>query len=433
MTCGRSGTTACPLQVFVDTTISANGTGNPRDDGFTTIYPATNQFCQMIGNAVRRARRLVFSDLRREQGASASRSAGAWNRRPGQRAITVDGNGVNGGAFHSSAFNPADTVPAPGSGLAIDDGGTAVVTGTAGAVAIFSHNAAHGIDLAGTLDALFAHATANAGSGIFVHTRSPAKTSRREHAHRTSSSTPTGTDGLHLATEAPRPPPASTQLLSSPGDHHARRACPNLVLAGDRPTLQSETTIHDNLANGITVGSLAVDATGQPLQTGPICVQLGDADIHDNAAIGVETAQPAASTFTRKTPVIFLYDDIYTNGATGLVVHPSAVGQAAGVGTPTFSQNKIHDNALNQVVFSGGGNPLAFSVNSPSNLCDTGANAVYRYAARHVYGFFGQVGAIVAVEHTALENAGPGLNDTGAQSGSSITVGESCDPIFTCP
>jgi hypothetical protein len=96
---------------------------------------------------------------------------------------------------------------------------------------------------------------------------------------------------------------------------------------------------------------------------------------------------------------------------------------------PVFAQNKVHNNALNQIVLAGG----TYYVNSPNDACDAGTNAVYCYAARSVFGIFAQDSASVFVEHVSFEGGGTGLRDFGAQSGSTISVTSNCTAITVCP
>ena len=70
---------------------------------------------------------------------------------------------------------------------------------------------------------------------------------------------------------------------------------------------------------------------------------------------------------------------------------------------------------------------------SPTDACDAGANAVYCYAAKGVFGIFAQGNSHVWVRHTQFEGGGTGLKDFSAQSGSQISVAQNCTAITVCP
>ncbi|MDX6587837.1 MAG: hypothetical protein QOI31_2310 [Solirubrobacterales bacterium] len=200
----------------------------------------------------------------------------------------------------------------------------------------------------------------------------------------------------------------------------------SLTVTGDRPTLRSLAEISGNGGDGVHVGD--------PGATGDIHASISDQDIFENAAAGIEVEDQGARTYE----VILLDNDVFTNSGNGALIGPSHIGQSTEdtgtPGTPTFAQNKFHNNTLNQVVFDGGGGSgFTFEIDSPTHQCDAGANAVYSYVAKQVFGIFAQGNANVIVRHTSFEGGGTGLNDFSYQAGSTMSVTNNCTAITITP
>ena len=193
----------------------------------------------------------------------------------------------------------------------------------------------------------------------------------------------------------------------------------------NRPTLRSTGSVHDNGGNGVTLGvPYAADAPA-------ITIQLGDADVFQNKGHGVFVRDDGG---TNASDIVMLDNDVYLNSKSGLLAGRSHIGQTA-FDTPRFAQNKFHSNRLNQVVFDGGGAipPFAFEIDSPTGLCDAGANGIYSYTQLGTFGVFAQNSASVIIRHVQWQNGGTGLMDFSAQSGSLISVSQNCTAITTTP
>jgi hypothetical protein len=206
-----------------------------------------------------------------------------------------------------------------------------------------------------------------------------------------------------------------------------RTGAASLTVSGDRPTLRSLAEISGNGADGVHIGAST--------PAGDIHVSIAGQDIFENDEAGIEVEDQGARTYE----IILLDNDVYTNSGNGALIGPSHIGQAvddpepAVPDVPTFAQNRFHNNGLNQVVFDGGGRGFNFEIDSPTHSCDAGANAVYAYTAKQVFGIFAQGQANVTVRHTQFEGGGTGLKDFSAQSGSTINVAENCPAITTVP
>ena len=201
-------------------------------------------------------------------------------------------------------------------------------------------------------------------------------------------------------------------------------------MAINRPTLRSTGAVHDNGGNGVTVG---IPLTGA---APTIVATLGDLDVFRNGGHGVFVRDDAG---TMATDVVMLDNDVYQNAKSGLFSGRANIGQAMNeIGEPTparFAQNKFHSNGLNQVVFDGGGaNPaFAFTIDSPTGMCDAGANGIYSYQQLGTFGAFAQNNAAVTIRHAQWQGGGTGLMDFSAQSGSTISVAANCTAITATP
>lgn len=198
----------------------------------------------------------------------------------------------------------------------------------------------------------------------------------------------------------------------------------------DRPTLRSTGVVHDNSGNGVSIG---VAYTGvAPV----ISTQLGDLDVFKNAGHGVFVRDDGGSG---ATDLVMLDNDVYQNAKSGLLSGRANIGSpldefGSPIPTGRFAQNKFHSNGQNQVVFDGGGAnpPFPFTIDSPTGMCDAGANGIYSYMGSTL-GAYAQNGAAVTIRHTQWQGGGTGLMDFGAQSGSSISVAANCTAITATP
>lgn len=300
--------------------------------------------------------------------------------------------------------NKALTFVGAGSTTSIIDGnGTgAVFTVAAGKFITFSdiglRNGVTGLLVKGGMSATRLNVGPNTGNGVVVSTPKAVQIGPAADIHHN------GLDGI--------------RITRASGDR--------FTLSGYRATLRSDTIIHDNAGNGVTVG-VPYGSTLPPI----VNVQLGDADITGNQR-GISVRDDGS---TDRSNVILLDNDVYQNRGEGLWSGRAVIGQPIdGANPPTFAQNKFHCNDLNQVVFDGGGEQdYPFPVDSPTHFCDAGSNAVYCYAAKQVFGIFAQGNAAVFVRHTEFEGGGTGLKDFSAQSGSTINVSNNCTAITVCP
>lgn len=200
-----------------------------------------------------------------------------------------------------------------------------------------------------------------------------------------------------------------------------------LRTSANRPTLRSTGVVHDNGGNGVTIGTPFSGAAPA------IAATLGDLDVFKNGGHGVFVRDDGGSIATN---VVMLDNDIFQNAKSGLLSGRANIGQAvneSGEPMPArFAQNKFHSNGLNQVVFDGGGANWPFTIDSPTGMCDAGANGIYSYMGS-TFGVFAQNTAAVVIRHTQWQNGGTGLMDFSAQSGSTISVAQNCTAITTTP
>ncbi len=176
-----------------------------------------------------------------------------------------------------------------------------------------------------------------------------------------------------------------------------------LELTGDRPTSASLTRISGNGGFGVHVGGVL-----------PITAVIGDADITNNAmGVSIEDQNGLG------VPIVVRLDDnnIFSNKGTGAYIRPSDV---------TFVSNTIHHNAANQLVFDGGNANTVYQMNSPTDMCDSGTNAIYGYSANDTLGIWVKNIADVTVKHTSFEGGGTGLKDGRAQWGSTLSISSNC-------
>ncbi len=426
MRCGSGG--LCPLQVFTGATIKGNGSGTVRDMQATntqTTNPGRGGATQgvlvdqggavlLTGSTLVQANKGVGVDVT---------SGGALYTGD----VTIDTNGTNAGITNADQAPVSD----PQSGLAIESGGAAQLTGSAADKVVISANAQYGILLLGYLDGLNMLVETAASHGIFVNTTDD---NSNDAAHAGSivkdvEIAKNGGDGIFIAAAG-----AGVTFPPGPTLNNNPPTCdPAFTVAGDHPTVVSLTSIHDNKGLGVEVGSRT--AADQP---GDICATIGDADIFDNTGTGIQTAQP--TTGGHNTVALILDNNVYLNGGNGLLVLPSYVGQANGA-VETFSGNRFHSNTLNQAVFDGGGggNPLAktmFNVDTASGTCDGNSSAFYCYGG--TVGIFAQNNADLTVKRSEFET--PQSASDGRESGSDgtsiIMVTNSCTlPMAdtTCP
>ncbi len=415
----------CPLQIWSASMIGGNGGGAVRDDQAATNGSLGGAALGVGGNnqgVLIGARQGVgAATLLLDQGTQVSGSAGAGVDIIGGSTlytgdVTISGNGMNSGILSPSSQTAVST---PQSGIIIQAGGAAILTGTTDNGATASGNARFGLEILGSLDAVNGRSTGNVVHGIYVDAAGQVPTLVKDVQidHN-------GGDGLFIAS-------ATAPAGEAPGPCTAA-----FTLAGDRPTLRSETAIHDNAGNGITAGSL--DST---VQTGGVCAMLGDADVFLNTGSGIVIAEPASGPSSGLVSEVRLVDDdVYTNGGNGLFVNPSVVGQASptdgGTATPTFSRDKFHSNTLNQAVFDGGSGSAdpngTFNIDSPDGMCGVNDNAFFCYSSGQTFGIFAQGNATVAVHHSQFQDAA-GTNAVSAQTGSSVTVDTLCDALSVCP
>jgi len=189
-----------------------------------------------------------------------------------------------------------------------------------------------------------------------------------------------------------------------------------VVIDGTRPTLASTTRIRDNTGNGVHVAASAI-ASGA-------MVKVGDLDISGNT-IGIYVDVGNGGRYMQVADV-----DVFQNLGNGMFFRsaPSMFRNAATT-PPLFAQNKVHSNALDQIVLAGG----TYYVNSPTDACDAAANAVYCNSPHLAYGIYSQDAASVFVKHTSFEAGGNGVRDYSFQGGSTITVTNNCTAITVCP
>lgn len=197
-----------------------------------------------------------------------------------------------------------------------------------------------------------------------------------------------------------------------------KRAVNGVVLAdGERPTLASLSTVTGNGGDGVLVGDADTQSDFE--------TTLTSVDLSGNGGAGIHLLNEGSNVHV----VRLLDNDVFTNSGNGLRIEPVTI-PANTPGSPSFAQNKFHNNSLNQIVFDGGGGAgFAFTLDSPTGMCDFGANAVYDYEAKQVFGIFAQGNATVAVHHTQFQGGGTGLKDWGTQAGSFVTVDQNCAAI----